>query len=159
MFLRILPPQDTPHYCSHTHQIAFKTHPDRENRSRWCIPARLSKRTDIGNMHRNCSKASLSLSASAIWHHTHTRRIYHHQWGINQPWGRSPRRHFMGCDKPTVASLAITHQGRLPACLWPTSQGRPAYSEYRFRGGLNGRIHLWHNHYYHWRTMLGGACQ
>ena len=30
LFLRILPPQYTPHYFSHAHQIDFKTHPDRK---------------------------------------------------------------------------------------------------------------------------------
>ena len=30
MFLRIIPPKDTPHDCSHAHQTDFKTHPDRE---------------------------------------------------------------------------------------------------------------------------------
>ena len=85
MFIRILPPHDTPHYCSHAHQMAFKTHPDRENRPRYCIPMCPLKHTDSGNMHYNCGKTSLSLSASDIWHHTRTGRIYHHQWGRNRP--------------------------------------------------------------------------
>ena len=36
----------------------------------------------------------------------------------------------MGRDKPTVAPSALTSNGRLPACLWPTSQGRPDLSGY-----------------------------
>ena len=90
MFLRILPPQDTPHDCSHLHKMAFKTHPDRENIPWYCIPARTCKCTDSSDMHHNSGKTILYLSAPSVWHHTCTRIIYHHHWGINQTWGQYP---------------------------------------------------------------------
>ena len=157
IFLRILPTKDTTHYCSHAHQMALKTHPDRENRPRWCILTRPHKHTNSINMHRNCRKTSLSLYAPSLWHHTRTSRIYHHQWGSNQPWGKSPRRHVMRREKSTVASTTITYQERLPTCLWHSIQGRPARSGYWSKVGLNGWIHWWHHHHYHWWPTLGGA--
>ena len=78
IFLQILPPQDIPHYYSHTHQMDLKTHPDRKNRPQCCIPARPHKFTDSSNMHRYCNKNSFSLSALTLWHHTRASRIYHH---------------------------------------------------------------------------------
>ena len=147
-------------FISHgAHQMTFKMHPDRKNRPRFCIPARPHKRRDISDMHCNFTKTSLSLSAPSIWHHTHTIRIYHHQWVINRPWERSTWRHIMECDKPTVAPSTLTSQVRLPAWIWPTNQGRPDRSGHRGKLGLNGRIHLWHHHHYHWLPTLGGACQ
>ena len=96
---------------------------------------------------------------SALWHHNRTIRIYHHQWGSNQPWERSPCRHVMEPDKPKVASSKLNTQGRLPSCLWPTIKGRPDFSEYRGKWDLNGWINWWHHHHYHWQPMLGGARQ
>ena len=159
MFLQIIPPQDTPHDCRHAHQMALKTHPDRKNRPRCSIPARLHKRTDISNMHRYCGKTSLSMSVPELWHHTQISRIYHQQWGRNRPWEKYPRRHAVVRDKPTVASLTLTYQGRLPSWFWTTSQGRPDRSGYRGKGGLNGWIYWWHHNHYHWRPIMGGARQ
>ena len=159
MFLRILPPQDTPHDFIHAHQMAFKTHPDGENIP-WCfIPVRPHKRTDSVDMHRNFRKTIIYLSAYDLWHHTCTIRIYHHQWGINRPWERSPLIHVMGRVKPTVASSTLTPHGRLHAFLWPTIQCRPFCSEYLGKGGLNGWLNWWHHHHYHWQPTLGGARQ
>ena len=159
MFLHDLPPQDTPHYCSHAHQMAFKTNPDRENRPWFCIPAFPRKLTDSGTMHHNYSKISLSLSVSALWNHTRTSIIYHHQRGRNLHWERSTCRHVMGCDKPTVATLTLTPHGIIPACLWPMSQGRPTRSEYRGKRGPNVWIRQLHHNNYHWQPIMGGARQ
>ena len=118
-----------------------------------------TKRTDSINMHRNCRETSLYMSAPALRHHTRNSRIYHHQWGINQPWEKVPCRHIMGREKPTVASPTLTSQGIIPAWLWTTSQGRSAHSGYQSKGGLNGWIHWWHHHHYHLKPTMGGARQ
>ena len=110
-------------------------------------------------MHRYFRKTSISLSVTALWRHTRTSIIYHHQWGRNQPWEQSPRRHVMGYDKPTVAGSTFNSQGMLPACLWPPSQGKTYRSGYRGKWCLNKWINWWYHHHYHWGTTLSGAHQ
>ena len=56
MFLRIMPHQDTPHDCSHAHQMAFKSQSDRRNIPWCCIPMHPRKRSNIINMNWYCRK-------------------------------------------------------------------------------------------------------
>ena len=100
-------------------------------------------------------KIAFFMSAPALWYHTRTRRIYRHQGGRNQPWEQSLWRYVMGRYKPTVAPPTLISEWRLPAYLLPTSQGRPAHSGYRGKGGLNLWIHWGHIHHHHLRTTLG----
>ena len=83
VFLRLLPPQNTPHDCSHAHQMELKTHPSRENRPQCCILTRLRKCANCVHMHCSCRKPSLSLHAYSFRHHTRNSRIHHHKWGSN----------------------------------------------------------------------------
>ena len=108
--------QDTPHDCSHAHQIPFKTHHDRENRPRCYIATHPRKLLDSVNMHCNYRKTLLSLPESTLWHHTCTIIIYHHQWVSNQSWGWCPCRHAMGSYETTVTSWNfLPREDYLPA--------------------------------------------
>ena len=131
----------------------FKTHPDRKNRPRCCIPTISQKHTNSVNMHCNSRKTILSVPASSLQNHTRTRIIHHHKWSSNIPWEWSPRRHVMGCDKPTVASYKITPQVGISNWIRPTSQGR----QYQRKGGLNGWIRWWHHHNDHLQPVVGVA--
>ena len=156
VFLRILTPQDTPHYFSHATKTAFKTHPIEKY---WfCIPAHPRKRLDYITMHWNSGEISLSMPY-LFWHYAHTRRINHHQWVRNRSWEWSTHGNLIGSDRPPINAQTLTSWIGLPTCFRPSITSEHTSGGNQRKGILNGWMYWQHNHPHHWRPNLGGTRQ
>ena len=156
MFIRLLHPQDPPHYFSSASQMEFNTHIERK---KFRIPENPRKLSHPINMNTDCGKTILSMPAAGIWYYTSTGRVYQNKRDTNRSWKWYSHGYVMGSNIPSITSQKITPQGRISTGPNSTSAIGYTKSGRQYKRVFNVQINQWHYHYHHWWTNLSGTGQ
>ena len=121
MRLRILPPQNTPHYHIHANQMAIKNHPDRENWSRRCIQPHPRKHMDFINISFHCGQPCPPMPLLTFQNNFRTGRVHYSDQICNWSGWWSPQRQVGWCYRTPVIPQKTTRGVVIPLRTRPTS--------------------------------------
>ena len=94
-----------------------------------------------------------------VRNNTRTDGVHYSERISNWPGQWYPQRKVVVCYGTPITPQKNTHGGGITPRTRPTIPGRPTVSWLWSKVCFNGWIHWWHNHYYHWQPMMGGAHQ